>query len=255
MFENPPDIVNVVRKREWLLRLIQEEGGSRKELVQYANRSRSTVYRGVDELDRAGLINDSDGAWEITPAGMLIFQEYQRLVKVLHALNRILHGNHYLPIELLSSALLYDADIHVASRQAPRSAESQLNAIFSANTITRVCTPIPHNSLSDMLQQSSTGEPTEIIIEEGTRDGEVDETISRLSESSNHSFYETSMELPFLYYEGLDEEGEWFVGTYVYNVCNEVVIMSQAPAANVWAEQFYQTVKGNAVAILPSVTH
>lgn len=74
-----PDVLATVNKRHDLLGHIVEGVRDRRELARRANSSKTTVYRGLDQLEEANLVMDGDGDYRPTAFGHWLFDRYDAL--------------------------------------------------------------------------------------------------------------------------------------------------------------------------------
>jgi|GEM_PF-1923290 len=72
-------IISLITKREPVLRAVDADGIAKRELVEQLRVSRSTVDRGIRELETAGLLRRSTDGYQRTLLGELLLSEYDRL--------------------------------------------------------------------------------------------------------------------------------------------------------------------------------
>lgn len=82
-------IQDVLNKRGHLLDNIQEEPKERTKLVACTDESRSTVYRGINQLENHRLVTEESGRVKITQVGKAIYSQYNEFCETTAALHRI----------------------------------------------------------------------------------------------------------------------------------------------------------------------
>jgi len=116
----PTGTISLVTKREPILRAVGVDGLGKRELVEQLVVSRSTVDRGIRELESAGLLARCADGYRRTLLGELLLSEYDQFAVQTEAL---LAGEELLadlPPEFdLDPVLFEGADIVTASQHAP----------------------------------------------------------------------------------------------------------------------------------------
>lgn len=114
-------IILLITKREPVLRAVGADGIGKRELVEQLRVSRSTVDRGIRELETAGLLSRSADGYQRTLLGELLLSEYDRLAGKTEAL---LAGQALLadlsPSFELDPVVFKDATIVRPSQHAPQ---------------------------------------------------------------------------------------------------------------------------------------
>ena len=126
------EVISLVTKREYILRAVGSDGTDKRELVDQLSVSRSTVDRGIRELETAGLLSRSSEGYRRTLFGELLLSEYDQFASTTETL---LAGRELLadmPPEFdLNPTLLEDATIITASQHAPHQPISALCSLFA----------------------------------------------------------------------------------------------------------------------------
>lgn len=125
-------VVDVIARRDGVLRALGPTPVEKRELVERLDVSRSTVDRGVRELEAAGLAARSDGGYRRTPAGDLALAEYDAFVR--RAGGAVEHADLLasLPPDAdVDAAMVADADAVVADRRAPHAPTSALASVVA----------------------------------------------------------------------------------------------------------------------------
>ena len=114
------ELIRLLTRREALLRGVGTAGIGKRELVDRLSVSRSTVDRGIRELESAGLLARSTAGYRRTLFGELLLSEYDSFASTAETLC----GGRTLLTDLppsfdLDPVLLEDATVETASQHAP----------------------------------------------------------------------------------------------------------------------------------------
>ncbi len=116
----PLGIISLVTKREPILRAVHADGIRKRELVEQLRVSRSTVDRGIRELENVGLLARTSDGYRRTLFGELLLSEYDRFATQTQSL---LAGQELLadlsPAHELDPVVFQDATIITASKHNP----------------------------------------------------------------------------------------------------------------------------------------
>jgi len=119
--QTPTGIISLLTKREPILRAVDADGIGKRELVEQLLVSRSTVDRGIRELETAGLLSRSAEGYQRTLLGELLLSEYDRLATQTESL---LAGQELLadlsPSFALEPIVFEEATIVTPSQHAPQ---------------------------------------------------------------------------------------------------------------------------------------
>lgn len=74
---DPPDVLAIVARRSDILRTLQAEPMERHVLVDHVDASKSTVYKGVSQLQDLGLVRATDDGLEPTLFGTVALDRYE----------------------------------------------------------------------------------------------------------------------------------------------------------------------------------
>ncbi|XVH31567.1 helix-turn-helix transcriptional regulator [Haloferacaceae archaeon DSL9] len=121
--ENMPDpssVMRVVIRRGSLLRAIDLDGVGKRDLVEQLSVSRSTVDRGIRELEQAGFVERTTGGYRRTLIGDLVLDEYETFESNVVGLLGGVEALEPLPAgTTFDASLLNGAEITIAERHAP----------------------------------------------------------------------------------------------------------------------------------------
>jgi len=126
------ELIKLLTRREPLLRGVGTVGVGKRELVDRLSVSRSTVDRGIRELEAAGLLTRSAEGYRRTLFGELLLSEYDRFAATVDTLG----GGRTLLADLppafdLDPVLLEDATVVTASQYAPHQPVSALCSVLA----------------------------------------------------------------------------------------------------------------------------
>lgn len=125
-------MIRLVTQREEVLRKVGTEGLGKRDLVERLSVSRSTVDRGIRELESAGLLTRSADGYRRTLFGELLLAEYDCFMSTTD----VLLASHELLADLppefdLDPALLKDARIVTATQYAPHQPISEFCSVLT----------------------------------------------------------------------------------------------------------------------------
>ena len=117
----PEEALSTLLHRGNLMTEIIEKPTQRKNLYRRLDQSRSTVYRGLEQLEECGFVVEVAGNYEVTPVGKFVFENYERFVNIIQLSSKYkdLIDPLYSDTESLPSALLQDADILYSEEYIP----------------------------------------------------------------------------------------------------------------------------------------
>lgn len=124
-------VVDLIARRNDVLRALDPTPVEKRELVFRLDVSRSTVDRGVRELEAVGLVARSDGGYRRTPAGDLALSEFDAFVR--RASGVVEHADQLgsLPSDAdVDVAMVADADVVAADRRAPHAPTTALGSLI-----------------------------------------------------------------------------------------------------------------------------
>jgi predicted transcriptional regulator len=113
-------MMETVFKRVEFLEALARDPSAKRELVDRINVSRSTVNRGVQDLEQFGLVEYADGGYRLTVSGRLMYEQYTRYRDSAVSVAATADLLELLPKDApISVDLLRDADVFVAEDPAP----------------------------------------------------------------------------------------------------------------------------------------
>ncbi|MXV61691.1 transcriptional regulator [Natronorubrum sp. JWXQ-INN-674] len=134
------DVLRTVAQRRALLEALADGPRQKRDLVERLDCSRSTVDRGVRELEQVEFVRREEGAsggYRLTAAGRLALEAYRRSVETFEAIGEATEVLGYVPRDApMSSALLEGARVTEPPSHAPyEPLERLVDEISVANRI------------------------------------------------------------------------------------------------------------------------
>lgn len=146
----PAEIISLLTKREPILRAVDSEGVGKRDLVDRLRVSRSTVDRGIRELEAAGLLRRSSVGYQRTLLGELLLSEYDQFATQTESL---LAGQKLLadlsPDHELDPVVFENARIVTASKHNPHLPISAFCSLIEAARWTQTVCPAVFPQLLD----------------------------------------------------------------------------------------------------------
>ncbi|WP_224335734.1 helix-turn-helix transcriptional regulator [Haloprofundus halobius] len=116
----PSEIMAAVARRGSVLRSLDDDGTPKCQLVDFLDVSRSTVDRGIRELEGLELVERADNGYRRTLAGQLVLSEYDSFVSQLDGIVESLDALDTLsPTTEFDAKVLDGAEIVYAEKYSP----------------------------------------------------------------------------------------------------------------------------------------
>lgn len=160
MLDRLEDLLPLFARRESLFSRLRDAARTKPELVRELDVSRSTVDRCLRELESNGLVARSDGRYDLTLVGNLLFADYQRFrdrgERVLEAAEVL----SVLPPDAdLDAVAVTDASVTVADRTSPyRPAEAYNDVVQGAKRIDHLSTALGPQNLEALRDEVVTSD-------------------------------------------------------------------------------------------------
>lgn len=203
MVPDSSEVVNVLIKRWELMEYLLEGQQNRCELHEEVGSSRSTVYRGLEQLAEFGLARESNGSYEVTDLGIAIAREYDQLMDRIEDIITVGTSLTDVVDEMaLHPQLLADAQITIAKRTEPNApVDEMVDTLRGAREVVGF-TPVLDRQLATAIETEARGHEFQasLVIEQETLDhlqSGSRPTFEFLSDVENVSFYATDRSLPF----------------------------------------------------------
>lgn len=137
------EVCEVIRKRYQILDELRKDKLSKSDLENRLDISRSTINRGINELQEYDLVERDHGSQSITLYGMLtlsIYDRYYQLFKKVYDTKALLKE---LPRDLdLDGELIRDSTIYVAEPPAPRKPLEEVTKRVSESDTVELLSPV-----------------------------------------------------------------------------------------------------------------
>lgn len=242
----------VLSGRHRLLARLVDSPADKPALVEALPVARSTVDRGVRDLEEVGCIERSDGRFRASAAGraaLAAFDHYADATDGVAAATAVLAS---LPPEVdVPSELLVEAEVRVADDHAPERASEPLTAAVRTADRVRSTVPVVYGRyLEQAVAAVDGGADFEVVtaraVDSSAR--EIDpEHAARLLASDRYDAYVTDASVPFAL-TLVERGGETTVGVTVYDRgAPRGVILNDTPAAVAWARDHYRSAREAAV--------
>lgn len=162
------EIISVLLKRAHLLEQIITRTTDRRVLAKEVDESRTTVYRGLDQLKDAGLVVESNGEYAATPYGHLVFRlfnGFNNTVEILHNAEEMLET---VPEESVSLAPFFGANVFLPDRTSPAMIMERNESMIRNSSAIKGFTPTVFPGWVDSLHEEVADETimAELIFEE-----------------------------------------------------------------------------------------
>lgn len=113
-------VMTILTRRGKIMARVVDGISERGELREEFDESRSTIYRGLDQLADHGLIREANGRYTPTTYGHHLFREYEKHKKRFLSIMEVQELLMNIPTnELLAPSVLVDAEIFVSKKPAP----------------------------------------------------------------------------------------------------------------------------------------
>jgi predicted transcriptional regulator len=247
------DVIDIMLRRDGLIESLLEGPKDKRELVAALDISRSTVDRGVRELDALGLIEPCEEGYRPTLSGRLLAEEYELFS---HRIESMVSAREMLsvlpPDSEIDPVVLEGAEFIPSNRVAPHVPGSRLERLLREADQCRILSRAhAHAGSTEMIYEQVLGE--DLNIEAVFRNEMLDYTRSSYPERFRQSIiadrYEVFVRenLPFgLYLIERADETRLCVGIYDEDNTLRGLIINDSAAAVEWGERTYRNYKKSA---------
>ncbi len=251
MSEDGAELREVLANRHRLLARLAAEPATKPTLVGDLPVARSTVDRGVRELEAVGCVERTGGRLRASAAGrtaLAAFDRYADAAEGVAAAAPVLA--HLSPDASLPSAMLVDAEVRVADDHAPeRVSAPVVRAVREADRVTAT-TPVVYGRYFDhAIAAVENGVEFESVAARPVADSAWDldpETAAELLEHSRYTAYVTDCDLPYAV-TVVERDGETTAAVTVYEGgAPRGVVLNDTEAATAWARERYRAARADA---------
>lgn len=189
-----PELLDVLARRHALLRAISETPRERHELVDAVDDAKSTVYKGVSQLEELGLVEGTADGLRATLFGVVVLRQYEELARTA-ALGPRLAG---LPPEAIDPVVFVGSEFVSPDVGAVgRHLEHAQELLASAGTVRGVVPIASTDNVGLIRTQVADGEmDAEFVISDELADSFGDATVQSLLDDGL-TLHRTSRPVPF----------------------------------------------------------
>ncbi|ELZ95881.1 hypothetical protein C440_06312 [Haloferax mucosum ATCC BAA-1512] len=253
------ELRDVLHKRSVILEAVSDQPYTKPELTEILGTSRSTIDRGIDDLESIDCVERHNSRYAPTTKGELALAEYTKYTNIMDSLSRAGDILNYLPSDSsVSLAFLDGVSVYPSDPNVPDSALKASDDLLAISTRMNGLAPTALSTYPDTIEGGVQGHglSVEIVVESNVLDSIIEvrsEAMARLAGYEDVEFYRTDVELPYALWIMEQEDGET-AGMTVYNNGGiQGVLMNDSPAAVSWARKVYQGYRDNAVNVTESV--
>jgi predicted transcriptional regulator len=246
----------VLAGRHRLLARLARAPADKPTLVDDLPVARSTVDRGVRDLEEVGCVERADGGFRASAAGraaLAAFEEYADATDGVAAATPVLE---HLPADVcLPRALLVGVEVRVADDHAPERVSAPVIAAVRQADVVRATVPVVYGRYLDhTIVAVENGADVETVVArpvvESARALDP-ESVEELNASDRYAAFVTDRDLPYAvtYVERGDER---VVGVTVYESgAPRGVLLNDTPAAVAWGREQYRAARAGAERLGP----
>lgn len=243
--------VELLARRGHILDGISNGLSNRCELKDHFAESRSTVYRGLDQLVSSGLVNVEMGKYHTTPLGEKLINEHNNYVETVSKIEDISELLEYLPNDLdIGNNLLVNTNISFPNKMNPQELHEKFCIQIQKSTHIKCLFPFLLPQIVELLRERMVkfGSNIEVISE--TKFFEYYKENKNLLDLSDIPTLEVSLDIPF----GLviTEQPTPSAMIMVYGDTGELrgLIINETEVAFTWGHRIYQSYLDKATKII-----
>lgn len=243
---DPSEFITAIERRGELLRELADGPTGKHELDRRLGVSRSTIDRGVRELEEIGLVERADGGYRQTLPGRLTLSEYDRFQDRVAGL---CDGTDLLaavePDADMEPAMLSGAQIVEATRSSPQRPVEMLYEVVERATSVRGFAPAIHPQQVETYRGRivDDGMAAEIVVTDAALERLVTDYAEAFEEAlacDHVTFWESDAEMPYSVTLAETSDGT-YAGLLVYSEHGILgCALNDSPAAIEWAEARFE---------------
>jgi len=253
------DARGTVVQRESLLGALRDEPLDKPTLVDRLGVSRSTVDRGIRDLETHDLVTRTSEGFAVTPTGEAVYRAYERFERRLTEIEEMQTVLAHVDAgDDLDPAVLEDAEVYLEDAPAPDNVAFQMSEISArADTVRSVTRTISRARSARRLYNAVvnqgmafeavyTVDMASFVKAWGTDDRK------EMAESGNYRAFVSDGDAPFtVFIYEQSETGHADVGVFVYDEDDDLVgvILNDTDRAVEWAEAYFQRFRDDAIEI------
>lgn len=253
--DSPEAVADLLNTRAEFLRVLGSGPYEKRDLVDELAVSRSTVDRGLRELESARLVHAEDGQYHLTFYGRLLTAVYTTFLDNLTDVQRAKSLLALLPAETaIDFAVLVDADITIADEPALHVPSTQVKTLIERASAMQVLAYA--NTASEATEvvrtQVEAGTTVDVVFRQAMYESLLKTDTEALTALLESELYTAAVieDLPFgLLVLDIDETPHMCLLVYGENETLRGVIVNDAPAAVAWARQTFEHYRANATPV------
>lgn len=241
----------VLARRHRLLARLAEGRADKPTLVGDLPVARSTVDRGIRDLEEVGCVERVDGEFRVSAAGRAALDAFDRYADATAGIAEAACLLTHLPPDVsLPPRMLADADVHVADDHAPERVIAPVSSAARDAERVRATAPVLYSRyLDSLVGVVESGVEFEAVVARAVVESARDldpEKVERLERSDHYDSYITDADLPYAVMI-TESTAEPTVALVVYDGgAPRGVLMNDTDAAVEWAQEHYRTVRAEA---------
>lgn len=244
---DPEDLIEVLSRRHEILRAVLDDPKGRHVLVDDLDVSKSTVYKGVSQLQERGLVRSTSNGLRPTLYGIVALERYDELARTAD-LGQLLAD---LPPETIEPSALVGAEAVVPDRRSVDRHLARLERIFQEAESIRGFSPAVSPEQTTIFHDRTTSDgleaeyvlPTEIVDHLHRVDpAGLEETVA----AENVVFYQTDRDMRISLFLATSSDGtEVCIGLGEEGVATGLIVNDTAESRR-WAEAEFERLKRTA---------
>lgn len=241
----------VLARRHDLLARLAAGRADKPTLVDDLPVARSTVDRGIRDLEEVGCVERVDGEFRASAAGRAAldaFEAYADATDGVAAAACLL--THLPPDVTLPPRVLAGADVRVADEHAPERVTTPVErAAVTADRVRGTAPVLYSRYLDGIVTAVERGVEFEAVVARPVAESANDidtERAERIRQSDHYDSYITDAELPYAVML-TESDGEWTLFVVVYDAgAPRGVVVNDAEAAVEWGHEQYRAARAEA---------
>jgi predicted transcriptional regulator len=250
---HPGDFLDVMRRRGELLRAIGPEGAAKRALESRLDVSRSTIDRGIRELEAKDLVERTDDGYRQTLTGRIALADYEAFTSRIEGLCEGSELLTKLPADAdLSPAMLAGADVVESTRTAPgRPARTLYDVIERADSVRGFSPSVHPQQVETFDRRVEAGMDLELVLTDAVIERILavyadPEEVRRDLSQNRVTVFRTDAEFPYSLTLS-DVDGRTVAGVMVYVEGGpQGCLVNDSEAAVEWAERRYERARDRA---------
>jgi len=241
----------VLGRRHRLLSRLTDDPVDKPTLVQSLPVARSTVDRGIQDLEEVDCVERVDGKFRVSAAGRAALDAFEWYANATDGVAKASHLLAYLPAEVtLPPAVLSGAGVEVADDHAPEQVIAPVGHAARTADRVRATAPVLYTRYLETLHDAVTsGVEFEAVVARQVAEsaGDIDaERSEEIRESDHYKSYVTDAEMPYAVMLA-EADGRWTLFVVVYDAgAPRGVVVNDAEAAVAWGRERYRAVRDGA---------